>query len=171
ASDIRRDKAVQTADNNRGGGMTPDTSMEELVNMLADTEIAVGEKIASMERTTANADQRIADLEQDLKVMKAHRTMIAEPFVTKIAEDKRRIDEIKAQILDEWDPETMKKTLKFDAGTLKFRTTQSLEIQPCELQHVFERVIQSLPNSENVTKERCWDEFSIAWSIVREEED
>ena len=36
------------------------------------------------------------------------------------------IEETKTHIIDAWDGE--KKTLKFDAGTLKFRTTQSAEI-------------------------------------------
>ena len=41
------------------------------------------------------------------------------------------IDEVKAQIIDEWDRE--KKTLSFDEGLLKFRTTQSLKISDSTL--------------------------------------
>jgi hypothetical protein len=38
-----------------------------------------------------------------------------------------RIEEINAQIIGKWTGE--KKTMSFDAGTLKFRTTQSLVIE------------------------------------------
>ena len=74
--------------------------MEELVNKIADIELAISVKEASMNRATARIDQRIADAECDLKAMKAHRAGIAAPFMIGIAEDKRRIDKIKAQIID-----------------------------------------------------------------------
>ena len=74
--------------------------MEELVNKLADIELAISVKKASMARATAGIDQRIDNAEHDLKVMKEHRAGIAAPFVIGIAEDNRHIDEIKAQIIE-----------------------------------------------------------------------
>jgi len=100
--------------------------MEEYVNELADLELAISVKMACMGRETKGVDQRIADLEQDLDALRGHRADVAAPYMIGIAEDQRRIDKIKATILDAWDGEH--KTMVFDAGTLKFRTTQSLEI-------------------------------------------
>jgi len=100
--------------------------MEEHVNELADLELAISVKTANMERATEGTDQRIADLEHDLEVLREHRADVAAPFVIGIADDERHIDEIKAQIIDEWTGEH--KTMVFDAGTLKFRQTGSLKI-------------------------------------------
>lgn len=100
--------------------------MEELVNKLADIELAISVKTASMERATKGVDQRIADLEHDLKVLKEHRLGVTAPFVIGIADNERQIDAIKARIIDGWDGE--KKTIVFDTGTLKFRQTGSLKI-------------------------------------------
>lgn len=101
--------------------------MEELVEQLSDIELAVNVKIASMGRATKGADQRITEAEHTLEVLKEHRAGVAAPFVIAIAEDERRIEALKAQIIEAWDGE--KKTLATDAGTLKFRTTQSLKIE------------------------------------------
>lgn len=100
--------------------------MDELVQQLADIELAISVKEASMNRATAGTDQRIADLEHDLDVLKEHRTGVAAPFVIGIVEDKRRIDEIKAQIVETWDGK--KKTLQGDGWVLKFKTTKSVKI-------------------------------------------
>lgn len=100
--------------------------MEELVNKLADIELAISVKTASMERAAASTDQRIADLKHDLEVLEEHRAGVTAPFVIGIAEDKRRIDGIKTQLIDEWDGQ--KKTIKCGDKTLSFRQSSSLKI-------------------------------------------
>ncbi len=105
--------------------------MEELVQQISDIELAVSVKTACMKRETKGTDQRIAEIEHDLKVLREHRVGEAAPYLIGIADDERRIDEIKAQIIDEWTGED--KTMVFDAGILKFRTTQSLKIYDEEL--------------------------------------
>jgi len=100
--------------------------MEEHVNELADLELAINIKTACMERATKEVDQRIADLEHDMDALRNHRVDVAAPYMIEIAKDQRRIDKIKATILDAWDGE--RKTMVFDAGTLKFRTTHSMKI-------------------------------------------
>jgi len=101
--------------------------IEEHVNKIADIELAISVKTASMNRATTGIDARIADAEHALETLKEHRTEVAAPYVIGIADNARQIDEIAAQIIDEWTGE--KKTMVFDAGTLKFRTTQSLIIK------------------------------------------
>lgn len=39
--------------------------------------------------------------------------------------------------------------------------------EPDELCYIFEKIVQALPDSKNVTKDRCWEEFSIAWDVER----
>ena len=101
--------------------------MKELVNKLADIELAISAKTASMIKATEHIDNRIGEAENALGAMKEHRTGIAHPFLNAIGELSSDADEIRTQILDEWDGD--KKTLKFAAGTLKFRTTQNLKIE------------------------------------------
>jgi len=100
--------------------------IEEHVNKIADIELAISVKTASMNRATTGIDARIADAEHALETLKEHRNRVAAPYVVGIADNDREIDEIRTQIIDEWTGE--KKTMVFDAGTLKFRTTRSLKI-------------------------------------------
>ena len=101
--------------------------LETYVQELVDIELAISIKAASMAKATESADTRIAELENALRVEKEHRLGIAHPFLHAIGELGSDADVIKAQIIETWDGE--KKTLKFAAGTLKFRTTQSLKIE------------------------------------------
>lgn len=122
--------------------------MEELVNKLADIELAISVKTASMERAAASTDQRIADLKHDIEILEEHRAGVTAPFVIGIAEDKRRIDEIKTNIIDEWDES--KKTYKYGDKTLSFRQTGSLHI--IDDVRLMELLIEKAPVADIVSK-------------------
>ena len=47
-----------------------------------------------------------------------------------------------------------------------YRGLETIE-EPDELCRVFETVIKALPQNIEITKERCWEEFSIAWELQR----
>jgi len=68
--------------------------IEEHVNKIADIELAISVKTASMNRATTGIDARIADAEHALETLKEHRTEVAAPYVIGIADNARQIDEI-----------------------------------------------------------------------------
>jgi len=101
--------------------------IEEHVNKIAKLQEANDNAIIKMTKATAGIDARIADAKHVLGVLKEHRTGVAAPYVIEIMDNIRQTDEIQTQIIDEWTGE--EKTMVFDAGTLKFRTTRSLIIK------------------------------------------
>ena len=84
--------------------------MEELVNKLADLQVMRKE---------------FEDLEQQIEL----RDSIRRPFEEEMAKIDEGIEDISNQIVHTWDPETMKKTMKFPVGILTLKTTQSLDIK------------------------------------------
>ena len=100
-----------------------ETYVQELATLqaeLAATKIAANE--ASKE-----IDAEIAEEEMALRHLRGIRERIRQPHEYEINEIGIRIATMQECIVETWDGE--KKTLKFDAGTLKFRTTQSLNIK------------------------------------------
>ena len=100
--------------------------IEELVNKLAElqTERAAREIVADKESAATDlmihlAEENIATLKEDRK----NERQIDENAIGKMDAE---IEEIEKQIVEAWSGE--KKTMQFDAGTLKFRTTKSLKI-------------------------------------------
>jgi len=100
--------------------------MEEHVIKLAELQAEIeGEETRADDASTL-IDAEIEVLEADMAKLQEQRTAARLPFVENIEETKTIIESLYAQIIDEWDGE--KKTMVFDAGTLKFRTTSKLEI-------------------------------------------
>ena len=106
-------------------------TMKELVNKLANLQTVRKE----FEDRADNAvrqmryDKNIHDLEMELKQQKELRDSIRCPFEDEMSKIDEGIEDISAQIIHVWNPETMKKTMKFDVGVLTLRTTQSLDIK------------------------------------------
>jgi NAD-dependent DNA ligase len=101
--------------------------IEELVDKLAELQAEMrtaADKIAA-DPLIAEYTAAIAELE---KQASEGRDALHD-LVSAYGQDDltKLIDEVEAEIIDEWTGE--KKTMVFDAGTLKFRTTQSLEIE------------------------------------------
>ena len=102
--------------------------MEELVEILADLQVALTtEKNAAEDDPAVVAQNGVIKRyeEQLADAVKARDAMLV-LYTIPIEDLTRQIEEIKAQIIETWDGD--KKTIKYDAGTLKFRTTQSLKI-------------------------------------------
>ena len=106
-------------------------TMEELVNKLANLQAIRKE----FEDRAGNAvhqmgyDRNIRDLEVELQQQIELRDSIRRPFEDEIVKIDKGIEDISNQIVYAWDPETMKKTMKFPVGMLTLRTTQSLDIK------------------------------------------
>lgn len=100
--------------------------MDELVNTLADlqTERAARENAADKE--SAAIDLMIQLAEDDLNKLREDRRIERKVDEIAMGELDVAIENVSAQIINTWNGE--KKTMVFDAGTLKFRTSQSLKI-------------------------------------------
>jgi hypothetical protein len=100
--------------------------MEELVNKLANLQAkmkSVADEIAAdtlIEEYTA----AIIELEEHAAEGRKERDNLVAAYGQDLL--KIEIDGLKDQILDEWDGE--KKTIKYDFGTISFRTTKNLNI-------------------------------------------
>jgi len=105
--------------------------MEEFVNKLAELQVQLTIEEAAADGVSISVDAEIKSTEQRLRDLKGDRDMIRRPYVEAAQELKTTIGDLQQTIIDEWDGD--KKTLKFDAGTLKFRTTSKLEIYHPEI--------------------------------------
>ena len=103
-------------------------TMYELVQELAElqAERRAEENAANSDRRICSFELEIRDMESTLAAVVRARDECKAPYLARVAEIDAKTDELKAQIIEAWDGE--KKTMVFDAGTLKFRTTQSLMI-------------------------------------------
>ena len=101
--------------------------IEELVNTLASlqSERAAREKAADKE--SAATDLMIKLAEENIASLEDERRTLRQVDEIAMGELDVAIENVSAQIIDTWDGE--KKTMPFDAGTLKFRTSQSLVIE------------------------------------------
>ena len=102
-------------------------TMEELVNKLASLqsertarEIAADKESAATDLMIKLADENITSLEEERK----NERQVDENAIGELDVE---IKHVSAQIIDVWGGD--KKTLKFENGTLKFRTSQSLVIE------------------------------------------
>jgi len=103
--------------------------IEERVNKLAELqeERRENEDATNSNPAVASYDEEIARIESRLADMVQKRNDVLLPYGERQAALDEKIDEIKAQIIDEWTGE--KKTMVFGVRTLKFRTTQSLVVE------------------------------------------
>ena len=103
--------------------------MEELVNKLAElqAERKAQEDQADNAVREMGYNRSIHDAEKELQRLKELRDETRYPFEWEIGIINKAIEDISARIIETWGGE--KKTMSFDAGTLKFRTTGSLVIE------------------------------------------
>jgi len=108
-------------------------TMEELVMRFAELQ----EERKALETQAEKAvresgyDEEIFTLEKELKRLKQLKAETRYPYEWDMGQADEKMEVISAQILNEWDGE--KKTRQYPAGTLKFRTTQSLRIKDATL--------------------------------------
>lgn len=100
--------------------------MEELVQRLAELQTFRDEIVAHVHDESIDIEMQIDALETDILTLKDKLELVQRPFDASMTNVDRDIERVSNQIVDAWDGE--KKTLEFDAGTLKFLMTQSLEI-------------------------------------------
>ena len=101
--------------------------MEELVNKLAELQAemeSIADQIAG-DRIIQEYVTAIAELEKQASDSRDALHDLISAYGQDLIDE--RMNEIKDQIIDEWDGE--KKTLEFGAGTLKFRTTTSVDVK------------------------------------------
>jgi len=107
--------------------------MEELVNKLAELQEERDNKIDEYRSddliiTLSTAVDDAAQKLDEAKVLLSNAMIYYDATEERIDME---IEEIKAHIVDEWGGK--KKTIKFDAGTLKFRTSGSIKINDAVL--------------------------------------
>ena len=100
--------------------------MEDLVEQLAELQAEMNNELIKADFSSAKIDYHIDEAIKGLDVLRKERDINRQPCTTKVEEIKIAITGLHTTIIDEWTGE--KKTLAFDAGTLKFRTTKSLDI-------------------------------------------
>lgn len=102
--------------------------IEELVQQLValQTEQKAEESARDSDETVITLREAVADAKGRLEMAEMALADDLAYYDPAIADTIKDIENIKAQIIDEWSGE--QKTMIFDAGTLKFRSTQSLEI-------------------------------------------
>lgn len=101
-------------------------TLERIATLLS---MSVAEKIkeeVAANKASKEIDAKIAETEAALDALKAMRTDIRDGFEWRIDKINKVIEGYKQQIIEAWDGN--KKTIKTNAGILKFRTTQSLKI-------------------------------------------
>lgn len=102
--------------------------IEEHVNKLAfwQAERKIAEDAVNNDQEVINLNNVIAALEAEMA--EAHKTLVflRAGYDTRISEINDEIKHVSTQIIDEWTGE--KKTMPFDAGTLKFTSRGSLKI-------------------------------------------
>ena len=101
--------------------------MEELVNKLAELQAELRKRETRADEESRWIDEIIQKAEEELKALLAERAEARLPYKEAAEELKTTIGDLYGTIIDEWSGE--KKTLEFDAGTLKFRTTTSVDVQ------------------------------------------
>lgn len=101
--------------------------MEELVNKLAELQAELDKELINADFASANIDDRIVKAKERLSILEMERDINRQPYIEAAEELSTTIGDLYATIIDEWTGEH--KTMVFDAGTLKFRTTQSLKIE------------------------------------------
>ena len=103
--------------------------IEKLASRLAglQDELKAEEEASNEDPAVVSWDGVIRRLEEQLAEAQKEQSATLDIYTCRIVEIHIEIDETKAQIVDVWDGH--QKTIATDAGTLKFRTTQSLKIK------------------------------------------
>ena len=105
--------------------------MEEYVIKLAELQAEVAGYEHKADDVSLQIDAEITMLEKELSDLIEERKTIRRPFTEMAEEAQTTIADLHETIIDEWSGKY--KTIKFDAGTLKFRTTSKLEIYHPEI--------------------------------------
>ena len=103
-------------------------AMKKLVNKLVmwQAEQKITEDAVNNDQEVTDINEVIAVLEAQIAGARKTLVFLRAGYDEQISEIDDEIKRVYAQIIEAWDGE--KKTLNFDAGTLKFRTTGSLKI-------------------------------------------
>ena len=103
--------------------------MEDLVNKLAElqAERKVEEDAANDDHAVVSWGGVIKRLEEQLAEARKMQSATLNLYTDRIAEIKIEMDNVETQIIDTWDGE--KRTVRYGAGLLKFRTTTRLKIK------------------------------------------
>lgn len=100
--------------------------IEEHVIKLAELQAERTLEENKANGASALIDMSIKNTENELKALREERETLRLPYIEAAEELSTTIGDLCAAIIDEWTGEN--KTMVFDAGTLKFRTTQRLNI-------------------------------------------
>jgi len=127
--------------------------MEKLANKLADlqTELITEKNAAENDPAVVSQNGVIKWCEEQLAdAIKARDAMLV-LYAIPIKEIDRQIEEIKVQIIDAWDGD--KKTIVYSFGTMKFRTTMSLNIidEPLVLENMMDHLATAEEIMEYIT--------------------
>jgi len=125
--------------------------MEELIQELIKNQAGIDQIESKREEASSTIDKEILKLETELEELMSQRDELRKPYGDIFFMLKTTQDEIKEDILKTWDGKN--KTLKFDTGTLKFRTTTSLNIknEPALLEDLMDHLSTSEEVMEYVT--------------------
>ena len=104
-------------------------TMEELVQRLAELQARQKMEEDAADETSAWIDGQIEDAEAQLKMLNTQRDELRKSHIDPIEKVIEQIVDVQQEIIEAWNPETMKKTMRYPAGTLKFRTSESLVIE------------------------------------------
>lgn len=117
--------------------------MEEHVIKLAELQAELKAETTRADDVCVLMDRCIRIAEDELKELWTERAELRQPFTESIEEMRTTIEDLHKMIIDEWTGE--KKTLVFDAGTLKFRTSKKLVVHNDSL--MLEDMIDNLPTA------------------------
>lgn len=141
--------------------------MEELVKKLAElqADLRAEEVKASTNKTVITLREAVDDAARQLEAAKIALSDELISYESAIELIDAEIDDVSAQIIDAWNPDTMKKTIRTDAGTIKFRTTYSPKILDKQEPRVLENMLDHRATPEeimqylkgfNLTKLKAW---------------
>ena len=102
-------------------------SIESYAQELATLQAELAATKTAANEASKKVDAEIAEAEMVLTHLRTMQERIRQPYEYEITEIDIRIAMMQDCIIEAWDGE--KKTLKFDAGILKFKTTQSMKIE------------------------------------------
>lgn len=124
--------------------------MEDLVNKLAElqAERKVAEDVINNDPVIISCNETIAALESRIAEARKNLVFLRAGYDTRISEINATIKETETQIIDTWDGE--KRTVRYDAGLLKIRTTTSLKIHDGQI--LLDNLIHHFPTYVIVEK-------------------
>ena len=126
------------------------TMIEELVKKLAylQAELKDEEDSNDADGIVITLREAVADRKKDLELANIALSREMVYYEAAVERINKEIEDIRSQIIDEWTGEH--KTMVFDAGTLKFRTTQSLMVNNKPL--LLEDLMNNLPTAHYIMR-------------------